>query len=136
MTTRGGFGVQFKIDIAEVATAIVDVLEGDLPKFVKALAEMTGHDAAGGYAKHVATGKRSIESFNLTIGWDADEATHAAVLAAFDSNDPVDMEVITPGADETLAGSAHFFEIGRVSEQEDGFKAEVAIQPTGQWTVT
>jgi predicted secreted protein len=136
MTTRGGFGVQFKIDIASTLTAIVDVLDGDLPKFVKVLAEMTGHDAAGGYAKHVATGKRRIEAYNLTIGWDKDEATHAAVQAAFDSDDPVNMEVITPGTDESLAGLAHVFEVGRVSEQEDGFQAEVAIQPTGQWTIT
>lgn len=136
MTSRGGFGLQIKIDIAATPTVIVDVLEGDIAKFVKVLAEMTGHNAAGGYAVHVATGKRRVESFNMTLGWDADEATHAAVLAAFDSAAAVDMEVVTPGADETLAGLAHVYEIGRVSEQEDGFKAEVAIQPTGQWTVT
>lgn len=135
MTARGGFGLQIQIEVTAVLTAIVNVLEGDVPKFTKVLAEMTGHDSTGGYAEHVATGKRMVESFNFTVGWDADEATHAAVQAAFDSDDPVNMAVITPGTDETLTGSAHVYEIGRISEQEDGFKAEIAIQPTGQWTI-
>lgn len=133
MTTRGGFGLQIKMEITGVQTAIVDVVDGDIPKFVKVLAEMTSHSATGGYAQHVATGKRRVEAFNFTVGWDKDETTHAAVKAAYDSDSAVNMQVITPGADETISGSAHVFEIGRISEQEDGFQAEIAIQPTGQW---
>mgnify|MGYP000894144957 CR=1 FL=1 len=134
--TIGGFGLIVKIDIASTLTAITYLLDGELPKFKKFLAEATPQNAAGGYAVRVATGKRSLESFKVTLGWDSDETTHAAVLAAFDSDSPVNMSVISPGTDETIAFSAHIEEIGRVTKDEDAYKAEIVITPTGAPTIT
>jgi hypothetical protein len=136
MTSQGGFGLTVQITVAASLTAIADLLDGEIPEFEKFLAEMTPHNASGGYAMHVATGKRKMNEFKLTLGWDSDVATHAAILAAFDSNDPVNMAVITPGSDETIAFSAHVFKVGRLSPQEDGFKCDVTIQPTGAPTIT
>ena len=137
MTTSGGFGLTVKIDVTAVLTAFVDLLEGsELPKFKKFLAEATPHNATQGYAVRVATGKRSLESFKVILGWDKDQATHAAVRTAFDSNSPVNMSVISPGADETIAFSAHIEEISRLTGQEDAYTAEVMITPTGAPTIT
>ncbi len=137
MTSQGGFGLTAKIDVSATLTAIVDILEGsELPKFKKFLADMTPHNATQGYTVRVATGKRSLESFKLVIGWDADEATHAAVQAAFDSNAPVNMSVSSPGDDEVIAFAAHIEEISRGAPQEDGYTAEVTVTPTGAPTIT
>lgn len=137
MTSQGGFGLTAKIDISSTLTAIVGVLEGsELPKFKKFIADMTPHSATNGYTVRVATGKRSLESFKLNIGWDADEATHAAVQAAFDSNDPVNFSVSSPSDDEVIAFSAHIEEISRQSPTEDGYTAEVMVTPTGAPTIT
>jgi hypothetical protein len=136
MTSKGGFGLQVKIDISNTMTALVDVLDGEIPEFEKFLAEMTSHSASGGYATHVATGKRKMNEFKLTLGWDSDEATHAAVLAAFAGSPTVDMAVLSPdGADEVIAFSAHIFKLGRVSPQEDGYKCDVTVQPSGAPTM-
>lgn len=135
--TSGGFGLQVKITVGTSLTAIAEVLEGsELPKFKKFIAEATPHSSTGGWAKRVATGKRSAESFKIVLGWDSDEVTHAAMRTAFDSNDPVAMSVVSPGADETIAFSAHIEEIGLITPQEDAFTAEVMVTPTGKPTIT
>ena len=135
--TIGGFGLQVKITVATNLTAIVNVLEGsELPKFKKFIAEATPHSSTGGWAVRIATGKRSAESFKVVLGWDSDEATHAAVLTAFDSDSPVNMAVVSPGADETISFAAHIEEIGRISPQEDAYTAEVMVTPTGKPTIT
>ena len=137
MTVQGGFGLTAKIEITAALTAIVDVLEGsELPKMKKVIAEMTPHNATSGYAVRVATGKRSLESFKLVIGWDADEATHAAIQTAFDSDAAVNMSIASPGDDEDIAFAAHIEEIDRQAGQEDGYKAEIMVTPTGAPTIT
>jgi hypothetical protein len=130
-------GLTAKISIATVLTAIVDILEGsEIPKMKKIVADMTPHNATNGYAVRVATGKRSLESFKLVIGWDKTEATHAAVQAAFDSEDPVDMEIASPSDDEKIAFAAHIEEIARLAPTEDGYTAEITVTPTGAPTIT
>lgn len=135
--TSGGFGLQVKITVGTTLTAITYLLDGsELPKFKKFIADATPHSATGGWAKRVASGKRSLESFNVTLGWDSDEATHAAVLTAFESDASVSMSVVSPGSDETIAFSAHIEEISRAVEMEGLFTAEVMITPTGKPTIT
>ena len=137
MTATGGFGLTVKIDISCVSTAIADVLEGsEIPKMKKFIADMTPHSATQGYTVRVATGKRSLESFKLVLGWDSDETTHAAMQTVFNSSSPVDMQVLSPGGDETFTFSAHIEEIARMPAQEDGYKAEVMVTPTGAPTVS
>jgi predicted secreted protein len=135
-TVIGGFGLIVQIKISSTLTAIAQLLDGEIPEFEKFIAEMTPHNASGGYAVQVATGKRKMNEFKVTLGWDSDDSTHAAILTAFASNDPVDMAVITPGTDESIAFSAHITKVGRVSPQEDGMKCDVSIQPTGAPTIT
>lgn len=134
MTTGGGFGLTIKINISATQTAIVDLLEGEIPEFEKYLAEATPHNAPGGYAKFVATGKFKMNEFKFTLGWDKDDVTHAAVLAAFNSTSPVAMQVVSPGGDETISFDAHVFKLGRVTDQEEAYTCEVSVQPTGQPT--
>ena len=135
-TVIGGFGLVVKISISSTLTAITEVIEGEIPEFEKFIAEMTPHSATGGYATHVATGKRKMNEFKLTLGWDSDDSTHAAIIAAFDSNDAVNMSVVSPAADETIAFAAHITKLGRISAQEDGYKCDVTIQPTGAPNIT
>ena len=54
-------------------------------RFPQVHRESTGHDSPGGYYEAVATGKRRIEPFTCSLFWDKNEATHAAVIAAFNS---------------------------------------------------
>jgi hypothetical protein len=136
MSMQGGMGVPLKIDVTATLTTIVNLLDVDDLEFEKFLAEMTGHDAAGGYAEHVDTGKRKINPLVATIGWDDSEATHTAVIAAFNSTSPVDMSIEDPGGTEIIAFSAHLQKMARVYKQEDGYKAKVTIQPTGAPTIT
>ncbi len=135
--TSGGFGIQVKITVGTSLTALTYLLEGsELPKFKKFIADATAHSSTGGWAQRIATGKRSLESFKVVLGWDSDEATHAAVQTAFDSDAAVAMSVVSPGTDETIAFSAHIEEISRITPQEDAYTAEVMITPTGKPTIT
>ena len=134
--TIGGFGLIVKVQAGTNLQAITYMIDGEIPKFKKFIAEATPQNATGGWAKRVATGKRSLESFKVTLGWDSDETTHAALQTAFDSNDPVNMSVVSPGTDETIVFSAHIEEVSRIADDEDYYKAEVMITPTGAPTVT
>jgi predicted secreted protein len=136
--TEGGMGLQVKITVGTQLTAITYLLEGsELPKFKAFIAEATPHNATGGWTKRVHSGKRSLESFKVVLGWDSDETTHAALQTAFDSDAAVAMNVISPdGSDETIAFSAFIEEIARMTSQEDKYTAEVMISPTGKPTIT
>ena len=134
--TIGGYGVLVKIDITATPTIISYLIDTEIPEFEKIMAEATPQNATSGYAVHVATGKRKLGEFKMTLGWDKDEATHAAVKTAFDSNSPVNFNIVTPGTDENIAFSAHVVKMGRVAEQEDFYKCEITVQPTGAPTIT
>lgn len=134
--TAGGFGLQVKITVGTTLTALTYLLEGsELPKFKKFIADATPHSATGGWAKRVATGKRSAESFKVVLGWDKSEATHAAMQTAFDADTTVNMSVVSPGADETISFAAHIEEIARLTEQEGLLTAECMITPSGKPTI-
>lgn len=132
----GGFGLQVKISVSSVLTAIAKMTEGEIPEFEKFIAENTSHGATGGYATYKATGKRKLNEFKVTLEWDVAEATHAAVVAAFDSDDEVNMSVVAPDGSENIAFAAIVNKIGRISQQEDVYKADVTIQPTGAPAIT
>lgn len=136
MGTQGGFGLKVKITVSTVLTAIAHITDAEFPEFEKILKEVTGHDATGGYAEFIATGKRKVNSFPVTLAWDSSASTHAAILAAFDSNDAVAMSIEDPAGDEVISFNAHIQKVGRISDQEDGYKCKVTIQPTGQPTIT
>lgn len=134
---EGGFGLSLKITVGTSLTAVTFLLEGEIPEFERFVAEATPHNATGGWAKFVGTGKRKLNEFKVTLGWDSDETTHAAMVTAFDSDSSVNMSVISPdGTDETIAFAAFITKMGRISEQEDAYKCEVTIQPTGKPTIT
>ena len=135
MGTQGGFGVEIKIAVGGTLTAVAHVLETDYPEFEKILYERTGHDSPGGYAEHGASGKRKISDFKCKLEWDVEEATHAAMLAAFDSDDPVGMSIADPDGTEVISFDAHVYKVGRIAAQEEGYSCEVTIQPTGQPTI-
>jgi len=133
---QGGYGLDIKIDVGTVLTSLTLIMDGDYPALVKVLAESTTHDSTSGYAEHVATGKRTVEAFNCTLAWDTAEATHAAVVTAFDSDAAFSFSVADPDGDETLAFEAHVSRMKRESKQEDVYKCEVEIQPTGVVTIS
>lgn len=128
---QGGFGAVLKIKISSVLTAVTHVVDFEFPEFEKILAEITAHDSPGGYAEFISTNKRKMNEFKCKLTWDISQTTHAAVLAAFDSDDTVDMSVEDPDGDEVISFAAHIFKIGRLAEQEEGYSCEVSIQPTG-----
>lgn len=127
---QGGFGAVLKIDVSGL-TAVTHVKEFEFPEFEKILADITAHDSPGGYAEWIATGKRQLNSFTCTLVWDVAETTHAAVVAAFDSDDAVNMSTEDPDGFEVITFAAHISKLGRIAEQEEGFTCEVEIQPTG-----
>lgn len=134
MTTngqQGGFGAVLKITVTAVLTAVAHVHEFEFPEFEKIIADVTGHDAPGGYTEKIATGKRTMNSFTCTLGWDTSETTHAAIVAAFDSDDAVQMSVEDPDGIETITFDAHISKLGRIAKQEEGYECKVEITPTG-----
>jgi predicted secreted protein len=135
--TEGGMGLAVKLTVGTTLTALTYLLDGEIPEFERFVAEATPHSSTGGWAVFVSTGKRKLNEFKVTLGWDSDEATHAAVLTAFDSESAVAMSVVSPdGSDETISFSAFITKIGRMTDQEDAYKCEVSIQPTGKPTIT
>jgi formylmethanofuran dehydrogenase subunit E-like metal-binding protein len=136
MAATGGYGVTLKIMVSTTLTAVANVIDVDFPKFVKFIAESTGHDATSGYYTAVATGKRKLESFTATLAWDSVATTHAAIVTAFDSDAAVSMSIQDPDGVEIIAFSAHIEAITRISRQEEVYQAEVTIHPTGVPTIT
>jgi predicted secreted protein len=136
MTTQGGYGLVIKLEIAASLTAIAHVLEADFPEFEKLLAEVTAHDSPSGYAEYISTGKRKLGEFTMTLLWDADAATHAAIVAAFNSDATINMSVQDPDGVEVISFAAHVTKVGRQAEQEEGYQAEITIQPTGVPTIS
>ena len=130
-TAQGGFGLQLSLN----GTVIVQVEDVDELTFTKFIAEATGHDSDGGYYEAVATGKRRIQPLGVTMFWDFSEATHAAVLAAFDGDAVSVFDWSDPDGNETISFKAHIEQIGRVSAQEDSYRANVQIHPSGTATI-
>lgn len=136
MATQGGFGLTVTLEIAEVATAIATILDGEMPRFKRYLADFTAHDSASGYDEYISTGRRGLDKFKLILGWDIGEETHEALVDAFDSDIAILMTVEDPAGAETITFSAFVEEIGRVAKQKEGYTAEIVIQPTGAPTIT
>jgi hypothetical protein len=133
---QGGFGVELKIMIGTVMETVVSLRNVEFPEFMKFVAETTGHDAEDGFYTAIATGKRRVQPFNATLVWDTNEATHAAVVTAFDSDEAVAMSIADPEGDEEIAFDAIIERVRRMSQQEDAMMAEVVIHPTGKPTIS
>ncbi len=131
MTRQGGFGTTIKITVTSTLTAVTHAQDIEFPEFEKVLADITGHDAPGGYEEIIATGKRKMNAFKVKLTWDVAEATHAAMVAAFNSDNTVAMSVEDPDGAEVITFDAHIAKLGRVAEQEEGYVCEVEIKPTG-----
>ena len=136
MGTEGGFGVEVQINVGSTLTAIAHVMEIAYPEFEKILYERTAHDSPEGYTEYGDSGKRKVNSFVAKLEWDAEEATHAAILAAFDATDPVQMLIKDPDGSETITGYAHIQKVGREAKQDSGYYCSVTIQPTGKWSIS
>lgn len=136
MATQGGFGLSVQISISEVLTAVAKILDGEIPRFKRYLAEFTAHDSASGYDEYISTGRRGLDKFKLTLGWDIAETSHAAIVAAFNAETPVTMVVEDPAGSETITFDAFIEEVGRISKQKEGYTAEVVIQPTSAPVIT
>lgn len=135
MAAQGGYGVVLKINTGSL-TAVTGVTDVDIPEFMNYIAESTGHDSSGGYYQAVATGKKRVQPFPATLNWDTAEATHAAIVTAFDAGTPLGMSIEDPDGDEVIAFSAIVEKIGRVSRQEDRYYAVVTFHVTGAPTIT
>lgn len=131
MSGQGGFGLSFKLN----GTVIVGIEDVDELTFTKFIAEVTAHDSPDGYYEAVATGKFRIQPLNCAMFWDISEATHIAVLAAFDAEAASQFEWADPDGDETVTFNAIVESIGRITAQEDAYRANVAIHPTGTATI-
>jgi hypothetical protein len=131
---QGGYGAILKITTSGL-TAVTHVVDFEFPEFEKILAEITAHDSPGGYAEHISTGKRKVNSFTCRLTWDITETTHAAIVAAFDSDNTTAMSVEDPDHREVIAFNGHVSKLGRIAEQEEGYSCDVEIQPTGNPTI-
>lgn len=136
MAEQGAFGSKVKITVSAALTTIANLIDFDPLTLRKTLVNMTGHDSASGYDVYVDTGKRSIPSLKLTLGWDDSNNTHQALIAGYNSTSPVNMSVEDPAGTEVITFSAFIQEISRVYKQTDGYKAIITIQPTGVPTLS
>lgn len=136
MGTQGGTGIIAKIAVSSTLTAIAKLKDIDYPEFEKVLAESTTHDSPGGWDEYTATGKRKLSSLTAKLIWDKSQATHAAILAAFDATDPVNMSIQDPNGTEVIAFAAHIQKIKRMATKDDLYTCDVTIQPTGRPTIT
>ena len=139
MTVQGAFGVKLKITVGTVLTAIANLLSvPNFPEQRKMLADMTAHPTTGstGYMTKIDTGVRELTPFEVTLGWDDADTTHAAILTAFAATAAVNMSIEDPGGAEVIAFAGHIEMIGRLATSPDGYKATVRITPTGAPTIT
>ena len=135
--TQGTFGIVCQIDVSGTPTALVKMLEANWPVLKKFIAESTTHDSTGGWYEGVDSGKKRAMPFPTLLAWDTSQATHAAVIAAFNSPDPVTFSVADPDGDETLTFEVLIEEMERLaSGQEDIYKARVLLHPTGSVAIT
>ena len=135
MPTQGGLGLVLKINTGTL-TAVANLLEADFPEQEKELWEYVLHSSTDGYAEYMDTGLRKLSDFTATVLWDDTETTHAAMLTAFDSTSTVGMSIEDPSGQEVIAFDAHIQKIGRISKADEGYQAEVTIQPSGGPTIT
>ena len=131
---QGGFGSVFKIKVTSTLTAVTHATDIKWPEFEKMLVDVTAHDSPGGMAEWIATGKRKMNSFEVTLAWSKDDATHAAILAAYNADPAVAMSVQDPDGDEVISFNGHVQKLGRVTEQDGYMQMKVTIQPTGLGT--
>lgn len=138
VTPQGGFGFTVKLHIGTATpwTAIASIIDGDFPEQEALTAESTGHDATSGYATFVKTGKRQLNPFTLTLTWDTDDTSHAALVTAFDAEAAIALQAQDPDGDEVIAFSALVTKLGRVSKQDGVFTCVVTFQPTGAPSIT
>lgn len=135
MAIQGGYGVVTKIYTSSLTT-IANVMDVDFPKFMKFIAESTGHDSTSGYYTAVASGKRRVEPFTMVLAWDDAQATHAQIVTSFAADTSVAMSIQDPDGQEIIAFSAHIEEIERESRQDGVLQATVLVHPTGAPTIT
>jgi len=135
MATQGGFGVVVKIDSGGL-TSIANLLDAEFPEQEKTLAEARYHNSTDGYLEWIATGLRQLNAMTIVLGWDDTEATHAALLTNFAADTTVSMSIEDPLGQETIAFDAHVQKILRQGVQDDLFKAEILIQPSGGPSIT
>ena len=132
MAVQGGYGIAVQIDVSGTLASLAKVIDMDVPEYSKYIAEATTHDSTGGYYEAVATGKRRLNPFTVTLAWDSADTSHAAVLAAFDGDTAVTFTVADPDGNETISTELHVETVKRIWVQEDVIKAEVTLHPTGQ----
>ena len=132
MTAQGGYGVTFQLN----GTVMVGVDDIDELSFIKFMAEVTAHDSPGGYYEAVDTGKRRIEPMNITVFWDTNNAVHQAMVDTFATRDAQEITWADPDGDETIVFQAYIEKIGRVSPQDEGYRANVIVHPTGTATIS
>lgn len=135
MATQGGFGVDVKIDSGGL-TSIANLLDAEFPEQEKTLAEARYHNSTDGYLDYIATGLRQLNSFTIVLGWDDAETTHAQIITSFGANTVVSMSIEDPLGQEVIAFDAHVQKILRQGVQDDLYKCEVLIQPSGAPTIT
>ena len=132
MAAQGGFGLGLTLN----GTTVVGVDSVDEILFRKYIAESTWHDAAGGFYTAVETGKKRIDPYGVSMFWDVNAATHADVLAKFEGTAEVQMTFSDPDGDETIEHMAILEQLGRIAAQEDAYRANVLVHPTGTATIT
>lgn len=135
MAVQGGFGIVVKINTGALTT-IANLLEVEFPEQEKTLAEARFHNSVDGYLEYIATGLRQLNSMTVVLGWDDTESTHAQILTSYGADTAIGMSIEDPGGQETIAFDAHIQKILRQGVQDDLYKAEILIQPTGAPTIT
>jgi hypothetical protein len=131
MARQGGFGAKFKIKVNTSLVAVAHVEDFSFPKEEAKTDDMTAHDSPGGFVERIKTGMRELKAFDVTLGWDRGESTHDALVAAYQSDDPVEVSVEDAKGAEVMQFNANIISLERVVAKDKHLTCKVGVEPTG-----
>ena len=133
--TQGAFGLALQIDVTDTPATFAKILDVDPISFMNYIVEATTHDSASGYYEAIATGKKRVEPLSVTLAWDSSQASHAAVVTAFDAGTATTFTFADPDGDETISVEIIVERMARGGTQDGLFTCKVDLHPTGAPTI-
>lgn len=137
MAFQGGFGGVVQIDVTATPTTIAKAIEIGSYKRTRTIASVTAHDSTSKWQERLATGRRNVEPFDVTVLFDKASTTHAALQAGLVSGSTVNIKWKSPdGSQEIYSFTALITKRTNITDQEDGYKATFTVEPAAAATKT
>jgi hypothetical protein len=132
MAVQGGFGCVIQVDVSATPTTIPNVVDATPPKLEPVMADITAHDSAAGMNEFIPSGRVNTSELTFTIVFDESATTHAELRTLAGSKAVATYVFKDSATTETLTFEGYVAGFQRVSAQDDAYKVEVTIRPTGE----